>query len=184
MLYSTFTRWGEHDLNRLINLRLALILLAAVLSLFGIGNAFVAVFWQARHEVTWNYDVGRTWCSHGHCAFNAFLQVANTGEDMQVEVVVQITGVPPGVGGSPWVINLSAAAPRSGDPIITQGREGDRYFVRLRELAPGALTEFRFQGVIPANAMPAPGEPEVTVQGEGRIVEGDPRGLALARWFG
>lgn len=171
-------------MERLLTLRLALIVLVAILGAFGLANAFVAVFFRADHEVTYHFDVTVTYCAEGQCAYSAMLEVANTGRKIQPDVVVRLAGVPPGIGGSPRVINLSAAEPREADPLIYQLWDGEVYVVRLDGLTPGTLAQFFFRGSFPAGRLPAVSEPTVTVQGRGKMVRGDPRAIAFARWFG
>ena len=167
----------------LLNLRLLLILLAAGLAAFGISNGFVAVFWQSRHEVIYQYDVGPTYCYRQECAFSAMLEVANSGRETQPEVVVKLSGLPPDVGGRPRVINLSAAEPRLADPRIEQGPEGGAYVIRLSEFTPGTLTQFMFHGSVPASSMTGGHKPEISIRGEGRMIEGDPRAITFGRFF-
>jgi hypothetical protein len=171
-------------LEKLLNLRLALIMLAAILGAFGLANAFVAVFYRADYEVTYHFDVMVTYCTGDQCAYSAMLEVANTGREEQPEVSIRLTGLPPGIGGSPKVINLSAAEPREADPVIDQERAGDDYVVRLSGLAPGTLAQFIFRGNFPVGQVARAHAPEVSITGRGRMIEGDPRAIAFARWFG
>jgi hypothetical protein len=98
--------------ERLLTLRAALLVLAALLALFGIRNAFVAVFVQGRHEVTWNFDETVRYCSQGHCAYGATLAIANTGTQPQERTTAELAGLPPGIRAAHSVIDLSAAEPR------------------------------------------------------------------------
>jgi hypothetical protein len=170
--------------EKLLNLRLALIVLAAILGAFGLTNAFVAVFFQAKQEVTYRFDVTVTYCAEGHCAYSAVLEVANTGRETQPEVSVRLKGLPPGIGGNPKVLNLSAADPRESDPVIEQERLGEVHIVRLRGFAPGTLAQFVFRGSIAAGQLAAASDPAIEISGRGKMVRGDPRAIAFARWFG
>jgi hypothetical protein len=171
------------SLRHLLSARLALWGLAILLALFGVGNAFVAVFLPARFEVIYQFDVTVRYCSGEQCAFSGMLEVANSGREMQQQVVVRLAGLPPGIGGSPRTINLDSSYPRSGDPEIRQQRDGDVLEIRLLELAPGALTQFTLSGSVPRAQFEGAREPVVRIQGRGRMVEGDPRSIAFTRWF-
>lgn len=171
-------------MEKLLNLRLALVVLAAILGAFGLANAFVAVFFRADYEVTYQFDVTLTYCTADQCAYSAMLEVANTGRQEQPEVSVRLTGLPPGIGGSPKVINLSAAEPRAHDPLIDQWRDGDEYHLRLTGLAPGTLAQFFFRGSAAVAQVEPAREPQVSVSGRGKLIDGDPRAIAFGRWFG
>lgn len=170
--------------EKLLNLRLALIVLAAILGAFGLANAFVAIFFQAKHEVTYHFDVTVSYCTEGRCAYSALLEVANTGRETQTEVTVSLVGLPPGMGGSPRVLNLSAADPREADPVVEQQRKGEAYRVRLSGFTPGTLAQFVFRGSVPEAQLAAASNPAVTVESRGKQVRGDPRAIAFGRWFG
>jgi hypothetical protein len=109
--------------------------------------------------------------------------VANTGRRKQDKVVVSMTGLPQNVGGGQWVTNLSAAEPRDADPRIEQGRKGSVYVIDLRDFTPGTLTQFSFQGQIRASEAAKAQQPEITITGRGRMIEGDPRAIAFGRFF-
>jgi len=169
--------------ERLLTLRVALIVLAGILATFGVTNGWVAIFWQSKYEVSYQFDVSVTYCFHQQCAFSGTLKVANTGRREQDEVVVSMTGVPANTGSTPRVTNLSAAEPREADPKIEQNQNKDTYVIRLRGLKPGALTLFHFQGQIPASEAAKAQEPIISVSGRGRMIEGDPRAIAFGRFF-
>lgn len=171
-------------MEKLLNLRLALVVLAAILGAFGLANAFVAIFVRADYEVIYRFEVTSTYCAGDRCAYSAMLEVANTGRGPQPEVTVGIDGLPPGLGGSPWVLNLSAADPRDADPVIEQRRLDGVYVVRLTGFAPGTLAQFAFQGSVPREQLAGAQSPVISITGLGRMIEGDPRAITLARWFG
>ena len=51
------------QLSTLLNLRVALVGIALLLAAIGISNGFVAVFFQARHEVIYRFDVTARFCA-------------------------------------------------------------------------------------------------------------------------
>jgi hypothetical protein len=169
--------------NKLLNLRVALMVIAALLGVIGIGNAFVAVFFQSKYELVYNYDVTVVYCTQGQCAYSAALSVANTGRKTQDRVTVTITGLPPGMGGSPSVTNISAAAPRTGDPEIQQDYKDGTGTIQLDGLTPGTLVEFTFRGSFPEAQLPAEGETTVKVNSKGKQIEGDPRAITFGRYI-
>lgn len=166
-----------------LGLRALLYLSALVLAAFGIGNAFVAVFAQARYEVVYRFDVTVSYCTEDLCAFSGMLSVANTGRDTQDLVTVSLAGIPSGLGSRPRFLNLDASLPRAADPVTDQRRSGERLFIRLHKLTPGTLAQFPFRGTVSPGLLQGALEPQVSVQARGRVVEGDPRGIALGRWF-
>lgn len=170
-------------LRHLLSARLALWGLAILLALFGVGNIFVALFVPARYEVIYQFDVTVSYCSGEQCAFSAMLEVANSGREVQREVVLTLTGLPQGLGGSPRTINLDSSFPRSGDPVIQQARKGGALEIRLQQFSPGALTQFYFAGTVARALLDEAVNPDLQVEARGRTVEGDPRGIALTRWF-
>ena len=171
-------------MNAYLNIRVALIAIAVLLGLFGVSNAFLAVFYRASFEVTWNYDVTARYCSEGQCAYSGLLSLANTGRNTQPEVTVTVQGIPSELGGRPRVINLDSSEPRSADPDITQGVEEGVHTIRLGNFTAGTLAEFRFQGVIAEQQLKSATPAQVTVTSRGRLIEGDPRAIAFGRWFG
>jgi len=170
-------------MGQFLNLRIVLYVAAVLLAVFGVGNAFVALFVQARHEVVWHFDVTARFCSHGQCAYVAELEVANTGRETQPQVAVEIKPWPRGLGAAPNVLNLDAGHPREFDPAIEQSHDDGQLAVRLTQLAPGTLVQFSFRGLIPEADLVAALEPEVSVSGQGKMIEGDPRGIAFGRIF-
>ena len=170
-------------MGQFLNLRLALYVAAVLLALFGVGNAFVALFVQSRHEVVWHFDVTARFCSHGQCAYVAELEVANTGKEVQPQVAVSIKPWPRGLGAAPTVLNLDAGQPRDFDPVIEQSHDNGQLAVQVKQFAPGTLVQFAFRGLIPEADLVAALDPQVSVTGQGRMIEGDPRGIALGRFF-
>jgi hypothetical protein len=170
------------SLVRLLNLRVALIGLAALLGAFGIGNAFVAVFFQAKYEVTWNYDVTVSSCTAGGCVYSGQLSIANTGSRDQPLVTVEIDGLPPGVSGSPRILNLSSAEPRTADPEIEQHYADGKALIRLAGFSAGTLVQFRMVGFHAEGEAAAREAPGITVTSRGRLIEADPRALAFGRY--
>ncbi|NIP19172.1 MAG: hypothetical protein GWM87_14170 [Xanthomonadales bacterium] len=171
------------SLARLLNLRIALIGLAAILGAFGIGNAFVAIFFQAKYEVTWNYDVTVEYCAEGNCAYSGELAIGNTGTRDQELVTVEVTGLPPGVFGSPRILNLSSAEPREGDPVIGQSHADHVTNIRMENFTAGTLVQFHFAGFYEEGESTVKEEPRVTVTSRGRLIEGDPRALTFGRYI-
>jgi hypothetical protein len=171
-------------LNAYLNIRVALIAIAVLLGLFGVSNAFLAVFYRASFEVTWNYEVTARYCSQGQCAYSGLLSLANTGRKTQPEVTVTVQGIPIELGGQPRVINLDSSEPRSADPDITQGTEDGVHTIELGNFTSGALAEFRFQGVIAEQHLNSATPVEVRITSRGRLIEGNPRAIAFGRWFG
>jgi hypothetical protein len=170
-------------IRHLLGARLALWGLAIVLALFGVGNVFVALFVPARFEVIYEFDVTVSYCAEGQCAFSALLEVANSGREMQEEVVVTLKGLPANLGGAPRTLNLDSSYPRSGDPAIRQQRDGDTLKIQLQQFSPGSLTQFHFSGSVPRSRLNEAVKPDVQITGRGRIIEGDPRSIAFTRWF-
>lgn len=170
-------------LKHLLNLRLALLIAAFALAAFGIGNAFVALFSQARYEVTYQFSVTVSYCPGDPCAYSAMLEIANSGRKLQNEVKASIRGLPEALGSSPRTINLDASRPRDNDPVVSRQHHGDVLELRLQQLPPGALTQFQFRGFLSSEEMAGAIEPEILVEGRGRIIEGDPRSIAFGRWF-
>lgn len=170
-------------MGNILNLRFALYVIAAVLALVGIGNAFVATFFRSNYEIVYNFEVTAAYCAKGYCAYSAHLTIANTGHKNQDKVVVAIAGLPPDLGGSPQVLNLSADEPRTDDPVIEQKRSGDVNIIRISNFTPGALLEFSFMGSFPQEQLPAEDQPGVNVSGKGRIIEGDPRAITFLRYI-
>lgn len=170
-------------IRHLLSARFALWGLAVMLALFGVGNIFVALFYTARYEVIYQFSVTVSHCFGEQCAFSAMLEVANSGSETQEELVVKLTGLPARVGASPTTFNLDATLPRSSDPEITQRRDGDVLEIRLLQFSPGALTQFQFSGFVPVTQTEKASHPKLEIEGRGRMIEADPRGLAFARWF-
>lgn len=170
-------------MNKLLNLRVALIAIAALLGVIGIGNAFVAVFFQSKYEIVYNFDVTVVYCTQSQCAYSAGLVIANTGRETQELVNVTITGLPPGLGGSPSVTNISAAEPRSADPGVQQDYANGTGTIQLDNLTPGTLVLFKFRGTFEAAQLPGEGETTVTVKGKGKLIEGDPRAITFGRYI-
>lgn len=170
-------------MRNIANLRIALYIIAALLAAGGIGNAFVAGFFQTRHEVVYNFDVTVVYCAKAYCAYSARLTIANTGHQNQDTVTLTMAGLPADLGGSPKILNLSSAQPRSADPEIKQHRNGEHYIIQIAGFSPGTLVEFTFMGSFPEEQLPAKDMPTVTVTGKGRIIEGDPRAITFMRFF-
>ena len=168
-------------LSSLLNFRIALFVLAGILAVFGVGNAFVAVFIPAKHELAYHYDVVVSHCQQDNCAYSAELEIANTGKEQQERVSVVIRGLPPGIAVQPRFLNLDASYPRSHDPRIRQNHDQKSLTITLEQLGPGTLVYFRVAGYMPRRQLERALEPEVKVEGRGRMVEGDPRSIAIAR---
>lgn len=166
-----------------LTIRLLLYVLAAMLALFGVRNAFVALFMQADHEIVYSHDVGRPYCAKEHCYYNAGLSLANTGREVQERVGLTFLGMPEGIGASSQVLNLDASAPRTSNPFIDRRWRDGALIIELRELTPGTLVVFRLQGYMPAPLVEQALESELSVEARGRVIEGDPRGIAFGRWF-
>jgi len=167
----------------LLTLRAALYGIAGLLAIFGVSHWFVAVFVQARFEVVYLYDVTVNHCTGQLCAYSATLEVANTGRAPQTHVEVRIDGLPAGLGTWPKILNLDASYPRASDPLIEQQHEAGLLRIHLRELTPGTLVEFTLRGFFPREqALGAP-DPAVSVAGQGRMIEGNPRAVAFGRFF-
>jgi hypothetical protein len=151
--------------------------------MLGVGNAFVALFVQARYEVAYQFDVTVSYCTGDVCAFSALLSLANTGRDTQETVTISLAGIPAGLGAHPQLLNLDASFPRAADPIIDRHESGERLLIVVRNLTPGTLAQFPFRGTVSAEVLQNTLDPHVSVEARGRIVKGDPRGIAFGRWF-
>lgn len=169
-------------LSGLLNLRIALVVIAVLLAALGVSNGFVALFHQARYEVVYNHERVLNYCTHGNCAYSAKLSVANTGRRAQQLVSITISGLPEGVEGAPLVTNFSAAEPRAFDPVIEHGYREGTGTIRLRNLAPGAIVIFDFSGFVPEASLKEKPDVEITVRGRGRVIEADPRALTFGRY--
>ncbi len=170
-------------MDRIIALRVALLVAAALLALFGIGNAFVAIFIQGRYEVTWNYDESVRFCTAGTCIYSADLAIANTGTKPQRRAVVELVGLPPSVRASRSILNLSASEPRDADPTILESRTNASLQITLDQFQPGTLVLMRLSGFYPEAELPNPPEVAASVDAQGRIIEGDPRAITLGRYL-
>ncbi len=170
-------------LRHLLKLRVTLLALALIAAALGVGNAFVALFVPARYELTYQFSLSVHHCIEGRCAYSAMFEIANSGRSLQEEVQVTLRGIPEAAGGSPRILNLDASMPREHDPLIRQYRDGDTLRIRLQPLWPGTLAQFHFSGVFAGAELAGALEPEVHVEGRGRRIEGDPRSMAIGRWF-
>lgn len=171
-------------LFHILTLRAALYGLALLLAAFGIGNAFVAVFAPARYEVVYKFDVSVSYCAEEDCAFSAYLSLANTGKRLQERVLVEIEGIPAGLGGEGQVLSLDASIRRAGAPVIERQRRNGSLIIVLQNLSPGTLVQIPFNGFLPRMRLPDAEAPRLRVEARGRVIEGDPRSIAVGRWFG
>ncbi len=178
------TNHGNRPLNKLLSLRVALIIIAALLGAIGINNGLVAVFFQSKYEIVYNFDVTAVYCAQGQCAYSAGLTVANTGKRTQEQVSIVISGLPPDLGGSPRITNFSAAEPRSADPEIRQHYENGTGTIQLNNLTPGAMVQFTFSGNLAESRLPKEGKTKVTVKSKGKQIKGDPRAITFGRYVG
>jgi hypothetical protein len=170
-------------LRHLLNVKVALLALALIAAALGVGNAFVALFVPARYELIYQFSLSVHHCLASRCAYSAVFEIANSGRNLQEVVQVTLKGIPEAAGGSPRVLNLDASMPRERDPLIQQHRTGDTLKIRLQPLWPGTLAQFHFSGVFAGDELAGALEPMVHVEGRGRLIEGDPRGMAFGRWF-